>query len=188
MKHLAEKDVAVANLTVRYLGLGSVPLTRPSRSGFCGTIFAARWVPVFEKVHHDLGLRYPELWSSLPEAVRERIHHGIQDQLPDVARAVNAEIGAHIDELIDVKLMVVRLLDERPELTNRLFHEVGRREFRFIMNFGFVFGFVLGLPTIPLVLALPYWWVLPLAEAVIGAITNAIGLWLIFEPVRPRRM
>lgn len=135
-----------------------------------------------------LSRQYPELWTSLPEGARERAHAGIREQLPDVARRVSAEIGKHIDELVNVKIMVIRLLEEQPELTNRLFHEVGRKEFRFIMRFGFVFGFLAGLPTILLVLALPYWWVLPLAEAVIGAVTNAIGLWLIFEPVRPQRV
>lgn len=139
-------------------------------------------------VDETLRRRYAELWESLPEEARQQVRAGVRDQLPDVARRVNAEIGRHIDDLVDVKLMVIRLLEERPELTNRLFHEVGRREFRFIMNFGFVFGFALGLPTIPLVLAFPYWWVLPLAEGVIGAVTNAIGLWLIYEPVRPRKI
>jgi hypothetical protein len=34
----------------------------------------------------------------------------------------------------------------RPELANRIFTEVGARNLRFLINFGFVFGFLLGVP------------------------------------------
>lgn len=143
---------------------------------------------VRELVGEVLARHFPEVWDALPDSVREHVHERVRAELPRLAREVNREIGRHVDDLVDVKLMVVRLLQQRPELTNRLFHEVGRREFRFIINFGFVFGFLLGLPTILLVEALPYWWTLPLAEAVIGAVTNWIGIWLIYEPVEPRRI
>ena len=131
---------------------------------------------------------YPELWHDLPPRFRELIHDRVQDELPDVTREVVDQIGRHIDDLLDVKLMVIRLLQARPELTNRLFHEVGRKEFRFIINFGFVFGFLLGLPIILLVEALPYWWTLPAAQAVAGYVTNWLGILMIYEPVEARRI
>lgn len=139
-------------------------------------------------VDEVLAHHYPELWAEVPESVRERLHERVRAQLPSVARQINTEIGRHVDQLVDVRLLVVRLLQEQPFLTNRLFHEVGRKEFRFIINFGFVFGFLLGLPTVLLVEAVPQWWVLPVAESVIGAVTNWLGIWLIYEPVRPWRI
>ena len=36
--------------------------------------------------------------------------------------------------------------------------------------------------------ALPYWWVLPLGGVVIGYVTNWVALWMIFEPVDPRKI
>jgi uncharacterized membrane protein YheB (UPF0754 family) len=84
--------------------------------------------------------------------------------------------------------MVVRLSEQDPMLTNRLFHEVGAKEFRFIMWFGGAFGFVMGFPTILLVLLVPHWWMLPLTQAVIGCITNWIGIWMIYEPSTPKRI
>jgi len=36
--------------------------------------------------------------------------------------------------------------------------------------------------------AIPYWWVLPLGGVVIGYTTNWVALWMIFEPIEPRRI
>jgi uncharacterized membrane protein YheB (UPF0754 family) len=101
---------------------------------------------------------------------------------------VTDEIGANIDQLLDVKLMVIRQMEANPALVNRIFLEVGRRELRFIINFGFFFGFVLGIPMVFITQALPYWWVLPLGGVVIGYTTNWLALWMIFEPIEPRRV
>ena len=55
--------------------------------------------------------------------------------------------ATNIDQLLDVKLMVIRRMEANPALANRIFLEVGRKELRFIINFGFFFGFLLGIPT-----------------------------------------
>ena len=89
---------------------------------------------------------HPALWRDLPPRVREAMHARVQRQLPDIVREITDEIGSNIDQLLDVKLMVIRRIEERPELCNRVFLEVGRKELRFIINFGFVFGFALGIP------------------------------------------
>jgi hypothetical protein len=141
-----------------------------------------------ERVDEVMEREYPEVWEDLPPQARERLHAKVRDELPAAAREIALQIGRRIDELVDIKLMVIRLLQERPELTNRLFHEVGAKEFRFIINFGFVFGFLLGLPTILLVEAFPHWWVLPLAQAVIGYATNWTGIYMIYEPVESKKV
>jgi hypothetical protein len=80
----------------------------------------------------------PQLWHDLPSQVRDMIHKRVQDQLPEIVRELTAEIGEHIDQLVDVKLMVINRFD--PELANRVFLDMGRRELKFIQNFGFLFG------------------------------------------------
>jgi uncharacterized membrane protein YheB (UPF0754 family) len=84
--------------------------------------------------------------------------------------------------------MVIRHMEARPELANRIFTEVGARELRFIINFGFFFGFLLGIPVIFLTQAVPHWWVLPIAGTVIGYATNWLAISMIFEPIEPRRI
>jgi uncharacterized membrane protein YheB (UPF0754 family) len=131
---------------------------------------------------------HPGLWRDLPPRVRETVHARVQAELPDVVREVTDEIGHHIDQLLDVKLMVIRRMEERPELANRVFLEVGQRELRLMINFGFLFGFLLGIPVAFIAAALPHWWVLPVCGVVVGWTTNLLGMRVIFEPVEPRRL
>ena len=120
---------------------------------------------------------HPALWRDLPPRAREAVHRRVVEQLPDIVREVTDEIGRNIDELLDVKLMVIRHLEANPELVNRVFLETGRKELKLIENFGFVFGFVLGIPVVFITEALPYWWVLPICGTVVGWVTNWVALW-----------
>jgi uncharacterized membrane protein YheB (UPF0754 family) len=130
----------------------------------------------------------PQLWSDLPPRVREAVHERVQAQLPEIVHEVTDEIGRNIDQLLDVKLMVIRQFEERPELATRAFLEVGQRELRLMINFGFLFGFLFGLPVVLITHWFPVWWVLPVCGVVVGWTTNLLGMQVIFEPVEPRRI
>lgn len=140
-----------------------------------------------EVIENVMAREHPQLWSDAPERLREAVHSRVQAQLPDIVREVTDEIGDHIDQLLDVKLMVIRHIEEHPELANRIFLEVGKKELRLIINFGFIFGFLLGIPLVFLTNALPYWWVLPIGGVIIGWTTNWLALWMIFEPTEPKK-
>jgi len=131
---------------------------------------------------------HPRLWREMPPRLREMVHSRVADQLPEVVYGLTNEIGENIDQLLDIKLMVIRRIEEQPELANRIFLEVGRKELRFIINFGFFFGFAMGIPVVGIVELFPIWWVLPICGVVIGYATNWMGLWMIFEPEEPRRI
>ena len=142
-----------------------------------------------ELVERTLQREYPGLWSELPPPVRERVQERVQEQLPEVVRSVTDGIGRDIDHLMDIKLMVIRQMEERPELANRVFLEIGKKELRFIINFGFWFGLLLGIPTaIVTVLLFPVWWLLPIFGVLIGYVTNLVAIRMIFEPIEPRRI
>jgi uncharacterized membrane protein YheB (UPF0754 family) len=141
-----------------------------------------------EVVERIMEREYPDQWPSVPDRVKDAVHARVQQQLPEIVRSVTDEIGAHIDQLLDIKLMVIRRIEENPEMANRIYLEVGRKELRFIINFGFFFGAILGVPVIFLTNAVPLWWVLPIAGVVIGYVTNWVALWMIFEPVEPRKI
>jgi uncharacterized membrane protein YheB (UPF0754 family) len=130
---------------------------------------------------------HPELWRELPPRVREAVHRRVQEQLPDIVRDVTRRIGKNIDDLLDVKWMVIRHLEEHPELANRIFLDVGQKELRFIIRFGGVFGFLCGFPLILATNAFPHWYVLPVLGTIVGCVTNWLAIWMIFEPVAPRR-
>src|SRR5919202_1404934 len=84
---------------------------------------------------------HPDIWNDLPPRLRERVHQRVEEQLPDIVNAITDELGENIDHLLDVKLMVIRTIEATPELSNRIFRAIGRKELRMIINFGFIFGF-----------------------------------------------
>ena len=94
---------------------------------------------------------------------------------------------ADIDEILDMRLMVVEQLSDDPRMLNRVFLEAGAREFRFLVNSGLWFGALLGVPQMLLQLWFPSPWILPVAGLLVGYLTNWLALTLIFEPVEPRR-
>jgi uncharacterized membrane protein YheB (UPF0754 family) len=132
---------------------------------------------------------HPDLWNDLPPRLRERVHLRVQEQLPEIVETVMHEIGENIDDLLDVKLMVIRTIEQDPALSNRIFRAIGRKELRLIINLGFVFGFLFGVPVAILTeLVFHVWWLLPLCGVFIGWATNWLAIWMIFEPVEPRRI
>jgi uncharacterized membrane protein YheB (UPF0754 family) len=144
---------------------------------------------VHDVVERIMERERPQLWHDLPPRVRAAVHARVPEQLPQIVHAITEEIGMHVDQLVDLKLMVIHRIEANPALANRIFLEVGRKELRFIVNFGFFFGLLLGIPTALLtVLVLTQWWVLPIAGVLIGYTTNLLGIRMIFEPVRPRRV
>jgi uncharacterized membrane protein YheB (UPF0754 family) len=151
-------------------------------------ILATAREDIRELVDRILEREHPRLWHDLPPRLRERVHERVLEQLPEIVREMTDDIGDNIEHLMDIKLMVIRRIEERPELMNRIFLEVGRKELRFIINFGFFFGAALGFPMVYISEAFPYWWVLPIGGVVIGYVTNWVALWMIFEPVEERRI
>jgi uncharacterized membrane protein YheB (UPF0754 family) len=132
---------------------------------------------------------HPALWRDVPARVRDAVHARVQQQLPDIVRTVTDDIGENIDQLLDIKLMVIRHIEANPELANRIYLEVGKKELRLMINFGFLFGLLLGIPLAFITEGvLTQWWALPIGGVIIGYVTNWLGLWMIFEPVEPKKV
>lgn len=131
---------------------------------------------------------HPQLWADTPPAVRSAVHARIDDQLPRVVDDIATTIGRHIDDLLDVKMMVVDQFETEPELVNRVFTEVGDRELKFIVNSGFYIGTLLGAFSVPLFLYVDRWWVLPACGIAVGYITNYVAIKVIFLPYEPRKL
>ena len=141
-----------------------------------------------ELVESIIEREHPQLWRDTPRAVKEAVHARVQDQLPKIVHDVTDELGRNIDQLLDVKLMVIEKIEEEPGLANRIFLEVGRKELNFVINSGLFLGFLLGLGIIPLFAAFPNWWLLPISGVVVGYLTNWIAVKVIFVPIEPRRV
>ncbi|MGI8762149.1 MAG: hypothetical protein ACR2LF_12815 [Jatrophihabitantaceae bacterium] len=129
----------------------------------------------------------PGLWHDLPPLIKEAVHARVKQQLPAIVRNITDEIGENVDQLIDAKLMVISYFGEHPELLNELFQILGKKELRFMQNFGFYFGFPMGFVLFGVLEVFPHWYVLPLGGVIIGWVVNYLGIAMIFEPVFYRR-
>jgi uncharacterized membrane protein YheB (UPF0754 family) len=143
---------------------------------------------IWELVESILEREHPQLWNDLPPQIKEAVRRRMEAHLPELVREITDDIGDNIDHLMDIKLMVVRRIEQQPELSNRIFLEVGEREMNFIVKSGFIFGILLGIPQIPLFATLGQWWILPIGGVIVGYLTNAIALRVIFEPVVPKQI
>jgi uncharacterized membrane protein YheB (UPF0754 family) len=130
----------------------------------------------------------PRLWSDVPPRIKQAVYDRVKQQLPDIVNQIVGEIGTHIDQLLDPKLMVIDHFEQNPDLVVRIFKDIGQKELRLMVNFGFVFGFLLGIPVAFLDYTLHQWWLLPILGVIVGWTTNLLGMNLIFEPVEPKKI
>ncbi|HUP99975.1 MAG TPA: hypothetical protein VM093_05885 [Aeromicrobium sp.] len=143
--------------------------------------------PDMPQLISDVMLREnPRLWRDLPRPAKDAVVARVQAQMPTIVRGITDEIGNHIDQLLDPKVMVIEHFRRNPALVVRVFRDIGQRELNLMVAFGFIFGFLLGIPVAIIDHWFGIWWLLPLLGILVGWITNALGMWLIFEPVEPR--
>lgn len=129
----------------------------------------------------------PQLWAALPMQGKNLVYRRIEDDIPYVVTKMVEDFQHNVNEILDIKELVVEQLVNSPELINEIFLRSGEREFPFIVRSGFYFGFLFGLPTMALWYWFQSWWILPLGGLLVGYATNWIAIKIIFEPKRPIR-
>jgi uncharacterized membrane protein YheB (UPF0754 family) len=139
-------------------------------------------------VERAVRAEHPRLWRELTPEMREGIHGRVARQYPEIVHDIFERIGRNIDQLVDIKLMVIRRIEEEPALSNKIFRSVGEKELRLIINMGFVLGFLLGVPVAVITGLLGSPLVLLVLGPVVGWVTNWVAILMIFEPVEPRRI
>ncbi len=93
---------------------------------------AAHIVKVFEpdlpQMVDDIMMReHPRLWRDLPPALKQGVINRVQAQLPAVVTTITDEIGVHINQLLDPKIMVIDHFRKNPDLVVRVFRDVGQK-------------------------------------------------------------
>jgi hypothetical protein len=141
-----------------------------------------------EIVDRTMQREQPGLWQDVPPRAKQAIYARVRQQLPTIMRSITDEIGLYIDQLLDPKLMVIDHFERNPALLNRIFQDFGARELKLMVNFGFLFGFLLGIPVAVITHFVTNWWLLPLLGVIVGWTTNLLGMTVIFEPVEPRKI
>ncbi|HEY0663753.1 MAG TPA: hypothetical protein VGD18_04010 [Thiobacillaceae bacterium] len=129
--------------------------------------------------------RNPVLWENLPMIVKQRVYSRVRKQIPEVMDDLLKQMRGNINDLVDIKALVVKLLDGDKELIVRMFKEVGQNEIDFVVNVSFWIGLGFGVLQMILFYFVPWHGGLPLYAAVLGLATNWIALNMVFRPLNP---
>lgn len=132
--------------------------------------------------------RNATLWENLPMVIKSRVYARIRKQVPVIMDGLVKDMNQNIDDLMDLKEMVVSRLDNDKALMVRVFKEVGQNEFNFIVNSSFWLGLFFGTVQMVLWIACPEKWrdaSLPIYGAILGYATNWVALNMVFRPLNP---
>lgn len=128
------------------------------------------------------------LWENLPYTLKKRAYTRARRQLPGLMDNLIDDMHANIEDLVDPKEIIIKQLSTDPELLNRVFWECGDAEFRFVINSGFLFGFLFGVVQMLVWWSHKDWFLLPAFGLLVGLATNWLALNLIFRPLKPMRL
>ncbi len=139
-------------------------------------------------VYDVMAEHQPTLWATLPDLAKQRVVKRVQRDSPALIAEIMDKVRYNLDEMFDVKDMVITSLMRDKELLNRIFLDVGEPEFKFIARSGAYFGFLFGMVQMIVYAVYPASWVLPFFGLLVGYGTNWIALKMIFEPKEPVRV
>lgn len=129
----------------------------------------------------------PGLWEASPEFLRKMLIKRVKADAPQQVAQIMEDVKHNIDNVFDLKEMVVSNLLRDRKLLNRIFREIGDKEFQFIARSGIPFGFAIGCVQAVTWALTHNIWVMPLFGAFTGWFTDWLALKMIFRPQQPTR-
>jgi uncharacterized membrane protein YheB (UPF0754 family) len=128
----------------------------------------------------------PQLWKATPDQVKDLIVANVEGRIPAASRSMFDEFRTQIDQIFDIKHMVVTNLVRDKATLNAVFQDIGRPAFGFLIKSGLLFGFLIGLVQM-VVFGITGWHLaLPLFGLLTGGLTDYVALQMIFRPLEPR--
>lgn len=126
------------------------------------------------------------LWENLPYSIKRRIYAQAHKQLPGVLRELVTELTLNVENLVDMREMVVSQMEGDRKLMVRMFLKVGQKEINFIWHISALIGMVFGIVQMVVWFVVPWHWTVPFWAAIWGFLTNWIAIWMVFNPVEPK--
>ena len=130
----------------------------------------------------------PRLWAGLPVAARRAVIAGVERRAPAATRNMLNQVNENLDQVFDLKHMVVSNLVHDKRVLNRVFQEAAGDAFEFLIRSGLYFGFCIGLVQVTVFGITGWHFVLPLFGLITGGLTDYIALTMIFRPKQERRI
>ncbi len=173
-------EVSVRIMTHRLLPLVEI-MKRVSPEALARSIQPGMEDTAEEVTREALRLYKPKLWETLPSYVQGRIIQRARAEVFDVAVEIVRDICKYPDKFLDLKALVIQVLNQKPELLIDLFQRAGKDPMRFLLLFAGPAGFITGVLT-ALVWVSSHgnlWWVLATGIA-LGAVSKWLALQSLF--------
>lgn len=132
----------------------------------------------------------PGLWEGMPVFARKKLISSVQAKAPEIVENIMSEVQADVTKYFDIKHMVIHNLTKDKRLLNEIFKKVGKQEFKFFSNAGFVFGFGIGVIQMLswVVTQGKYPWMLPAFGGFVGFFSDWVALQMMFRPLYPKKV
>lgn len=127
----------------------------------------------------------PGLWEAMPQAVRNIMISRIEKRAPETTRGLMNQIRDNLDQVFDIKHMVVTNLVRDKDLLNRMMREISAKALKFMARAGGIFGFYIGCVQVIVFILTGSHLVLPIFGLITGGMTDWIALRMIFRPIEP---
>ncbi|MGJ6124866.1 DUF445 domain-containing protein [Mycolicibacterium sp. Y3] len=128
----------------------------------------------------------PQVWRAMPDQVKDIIVKNVESRIPSAARGMFGEFRGQVDQIFDIKHMVITNLVRDKATLNNVFQDIGKPAFKFLIKSGLYFGFIIGLVQM-LVFGVTGWHLaLPLFGLLTGGLTDYVALQMIFRPLERR--
>ena len=72
--------------------------------------------------------RYYGLWSHLPYAIKRRIYAHAHSELPSIMKALVLDLTYHVEDLVDMRQMIVHKMESDRKLMVDMFLRVGKKK------------------------------------------------------------
>lgn len=130
----------------------------------------------------------PQIWRATPDQVKDVIVKNVEGRIPTAARGMFGEFRDQVDQIFDIKHMVITNLVRDKATLNSVFQDIGQSAFKFLIKSGLYFGFLIGLVQM-LVFGVTGWHLaLPLFGLLTGGLTDYVALQMIFRPLTRRNV
>lgn len=129
----------------------------------------------------------PSAWDIVGIRVKPKIKNTVEAILPEIISNSLTQIRDNIDSILDLKKLAVNTMKEDKGMINKIFLDLGGKQFRFIETSGFWLGILFGIGQNITTMYTNHWLMFMLYGLFIGYITNVLAIKMIFEPTEPKQ-
>lgn len=129
--------------------------------------------------------RNATLWTRIPNSVKRRIYTYAYQQLPHILKDLVVDLTYQVEDLVDMRKMIVHKMENDRRLMVNMFLKVGKKEIDFIWHISFAIGLFFGIVQMFVYYFMPVHWTVPFFAGLWGMLTNWIAILMVFNPTHP---